>query len=117
MRTVSEDRLSTVLLIVGLIGWLLLPGCHGPQRSIRTGRPCPVCKRQTRSVPVTRLTYTTCVCPLCRSVTTLDASTRHAVETYTGVALGDSVEVCSHCQIIAERCAACRTTKGKPAGP
>lgn len=117
MRMDSRKRLLIVSLTVGLALWLLLPGCHGSHRSIRTGRPCPVCKRQTRALPVARLTYTTCVCPLCRNVTTLDASTRAAVEAYAGTALGETVEVCSHCQIIAERCAACRTTQGKPAGP
>jgi len=117
MRMVSEKRLLTVSLTVGLVLWLLLPGCHGPQQSTRTGRPCPVCKRQTRALPVARLTYTTCVCPLCRNVTTLDASTRTAVEICTGATLGGPVEVCSHCQIIAERCAACRKSLGKPAGP
>jgi hypothetical protein len=50
-------------------------------------------------------------------VTTLNASTRTAVETYAGAALGDTVEVCGYCQIIAERCAACRESPGRPTGP
>jgi len=117
MKMVSRRRFLTVSLTVVLVLWLLLSGCHGLQKATRTGRPCPVCKRQTRALPVARLTHTTCMCPVCRNVTTLNASTRTAVETYAGAALGDTVEVCGYCQIIAERCAACRESPGRPTGP
>jgi hypothetical protein len=41
-------------------------------------------------------------------VTTLNAATQAAVEAYTGAELDGAVEVCGHCQIIVEGCAACR---------
>ena len=62
MKMVSRRRFLTVSLTVVLVLWLLLSGCHGLQKATRTGRPCPVCMRQTRALPVARLTHTTCVC-------------------------------------------------------
>jgi len=49
-------------------------------------------------------------------VTTLNAATQAAVEDYAGAGVGDAVEVCTHCQIIVERCAACRRDRSKQAG-
>jgi hypothetical protein len=118
MRTIAGKRSLAVALAVGLVLWSLLPGgCHWQRRTAGVSRPCPVCKRETRTLPVTSLTYTTCVCPVCRNVTTLNAATKAAVEAYTGAGIGDTVEVCSHCQIIVEPCAACRQKQGKPTGP
>ncbi len=115
MRTVAEKRSLAVALAAGMVLWsLLLGGCHGQGRAVRASQPCPVCRNQTRIVPLAKLTYTTCVCPACRTVTTLNAATQAAVEDYAGAGVGDTVEVCSHCQIIVERCAACRRQQGRP---
>jgi len=115
MRMVAEDRSLAVALAAGVVLWsVLLGGCHGQRRAARASQPCPVCRNQTRILPLAKLTYTTCVCPACRTVTTLNAATQAAVEGYAGARVGDTVEVCSHCQIIVERCAACRRQQGRP---
>ncbi len=117
MRTVAEKRSLAVALAAGVVLWsLLLGGCHGQRRAARASQPCPVCRNQTRILPLANLTYTTCVCPACRTVTTLNAATPAAVEDYAGAEVGDAVEVCTHCQIIVERCAACRQDRNKRAG-
>ncbi len=109
MSTMATRRTLAVALMVGLVLWSLLPtGCGSQQRTTRGSQPCPVCRRQTRIVPLAHLTYTTCVCPACKTVTTLNAATQAAVEAYTGAELDGAVEVCGHCQIIVEGCAACR---------
>lgn len=112
MSTVKNGSLAAMLTVSLVLGALLLPGCQSQQKYTGSGRPCPVCKSETRIMPLTGLTYTTCVCPECEKVTTLDAATRAAVEAYTGGGVGDTVEVCTHCQIIVERCSACREAKG-----
>ncbi len=113
MRTVRSGSLA-VVLAVGLVwGALLLSGCQSRPKYAGTGRPCPVCRKETRAMPLTSLTYTTCVCPECESVTTLNAATRADVEAYTGTGIDSTVEVCTHCQIIVERCSACREAKGR----
>lgn len=114
MRTVARNRLLAAVLTAGLVvGAFLLPGCQSDQKAAGTGRPCPICARETRTMPLTGLDYTTCVCPECEKVTTLDASTRTAVEAYTGTGIGGTVEVCTRCQVITEHCAACREMQGK----
>jgi hypothetical protein len=114
MRITVRNRSLAAVLTAGLMVWaFLLPGCQSGQRSTGTGRPCPICGRETRTMPLTGLTYTTCVCPECKKVTTLDAATLEAVQAYTGRDIGGSVEVCTHCQVITERCAACREARGK----
>jgi uncharacterized lipoprotein YajG len=114
MRTVARTRFLAVALTIGLVlGSLLMAGCQSQQKTTKMGRPCPVCGKQTRIMPLTDLKYTTCVCPACKKVTTLDVATQAAVEAYTGRGVGDTVEVCDNCQVIVERCAACREKQGK----
>lgn len=114
MRTVAGKRSLAVALAAGVVLWsVLLGGCHGQRRAARVSQPCPVCRKQTRIVPPAKLTYTTCVCPACRTVTTLNAATQAAVEDYAGAGVGNAVEVCGYCQIIVERCAACRRKQGR----
>lgn len=114
MRTAARNRSLAVVLTAALcLGAVLLVGCQSEQRYVRTGQPCPVCQHETRVMPLTGLTYTTCVCPECKKVTTLDASTLEAVQAYTGRDIGGTVEVCSRCQVITERCATCREAQGK----
>ena len=114
MKTVARSRSLAAVLAIGLIlGALPLSGCQSRREYPKTGRPCPVCRKETRTMPLASLTYTTCVCPECESVATLNAASRAAVEDYTGTKAGDTVEVCTHCQIIVERCKACRKAKGR----
>lgn len=118
MRMIAIRRTQAVALMVCLVlGALLLAGCASERKTARPSQPCPVCRRQTWTVPLAELTYTTCVCPVCRNVTTLNAATQAAIEAYTGVGVDGAVEVCSHCQIIVERCAGCRQAQeGQPGG-
>ncbi len=114
MRTAATHKSLAVVLAAGLmLGAFLLPGCQSEQQYARTGQSCPVCQSETRTMPLTGLTYTTCVCPECEKVTTLDDTTLREVQAYTGHNIGGMVEVCTHCQVITERCAVCREAQGK----
>ena len=100
---------SVLTLFIVLIG-LTLAGCHSENKAktTGTGRVCPVCQMPTRSVPMADLTYTICVCPECKKVTTLDGATRAEVEAYVGGDIGDTVHVCDECGRIVEICSICR---------
>jgi len=90
---------------------VLLPaGCESSNRVVtrETSDTCPICQRETRIQPITGLKYTTCVCPTCGKVYTLDTDTLNAIERFTGPNIGDRVHVCDACGRIIEDCAACR---------
>jgi uncharacterized protein YbaR (Trm112 family) len=100
---------SIVAMVVFVVG-LTLSGCHSEHKmaSGGTGQTCPVCQTELRVMPLTGLTYTICVCPECKKVSTLDDSTRAAVEAYVGGSIGETVHVCDACGAVVESCAACR---------
>jgi hypothetical protein len=105
----SKRTAATVLTLFIVLLGLTLAGCHAENKAKTgaTGKVCPVCQTPTRSVPMADLTYTICVCPGCKKVTTFDGATRAEVEAYVGGDIGETVHVCDKCDVIVERCAAC----------
>jgi len=99
------------LLVACVAVLVLLSGCHSSSKSVATGTTevCPGCEAQTRIQPITGLTYTTCICPSCKKVSTLDSATRARVEAYVGGPAGDTVHVCDDCKAIVEICSTCRS--------
>ena len=106
----SRRSIVSIVVMTVLIASLALSGCHSEQKMAAAGTPdvCPICETQTRVMPITGLTYTICICPECKRVSTLDSSTRAAVEAYVGGSIGETVHVCDECNAVIERCAACR---------
>jgi ssDNA-binding Zn-finger/Zn-ribbon topoisomerase 1 len=106
----SKRPVASILTLIVLVAGLTLSGCHSERQTAAggTGQTCPVCQTEMRVMPLTGLTYTISVCPECKRVSTLDASTRAAVEAYTGGPIGDTVYVCDQCEAIIESCAVCR---------
>jgi hypothetical protein len=101
---------ASILTCVVALAGTVLSGCHTAQKRADpgSGEVCPVCQAEIRTIPLTDLTYTICVCPECRKVSTLDSSTRVAVEAYVGGPIGETVHVCDACGTLIERCAVCR---------
>ena len=99
------------LLVACATFLVLLSGCHSSSKAVETGTTevCPGCEAETRIQPITGLTYTTCICPSCKKVSTLEASTRARVEAYVGGDVGDTVYVCDDCKAIVEICSVCRS--------
>lgn len=106
----SRRSIVSIVVMTVFIAGLALSGCHSEHKTAAagTGDVCPVCETQTRVMPITGLTYTICICPECKKVSTLDNSTRAAVEAYVGGSIGETVHVCDECNAVIERCAACR---------
>ena len=98
------------LIVAFATSLVLLSGCHSSSKAVATGTTevCPGCEAQTRIQPITGMTYTTCICPSCKKVSTLDSSTRARVEAYVGGEVGDTVCVCDDCKAVVEICSTCR---------
>ena len=107
---VSRRSIVSIVAMIVFVAGLAVSGCHSEHKmaAAGTGETCPVCNTEIRVMPLTDLAYTICVCPECKRVSTLDAATRAAVETYAGGPIGDAVHVCDRCDAIIESCAACR---------
>lgn len=107
VRTIS---MTGILAIVCTMAALLSIGCESSNRVVASGASptCPICERETRVNPITGLEYTTCICPTCGTVSTLDPQFQNEVERFTGLNIGDRVYVCDSCGNIIEDCAACR---------
>jgi hypothetical protein len=111
MGTKSHKVSKMQIVLVCCIGAiLLLASCQQWQKGASDKRCsiCPTCKTETNVIPVSDLKYTRCICPLCKNVSALDATTLDAVEAYTGVGVGETVHVCDNCKSLVEVCAACR---------
>jgi hypothetical protein len=110
-------RLRMVILVLvveaGVLGYL--GGCKSSDRVVatETNSQCPNCRMETRIQPLTGLTYTTCICPVCKKVSRFDPETRERVQDIFGHNLGDSVYVCDNCQMVVEKCAICRAKEEK----
>ena len=105
----------TSILVAAFTAAVLLPvGCQ-PDRAITTatGEPYPVCSHVTRVQPLTGLEYTTCICPSCRKVLTVNEDIIPELLRFTGPNVGESVTVCDGCGVILEECAVCREARGK----
>jgi len=91
---------------------ILLPaGCQSSnQVASKPAEPavCPVCGRETRTQPLTGLKYTTCICPTCKQVSTLDQATADAIERAFGYEPGFLATVCEGCGAVMQECAVCR---------
>ncbi len=109
-RTVRMTPIAGILAILCTTAVLLAAGCESSNRVVARGTSevCPVCDHETRIQPLTGLTYTTCICPTCEKVYTLDAATLDAIERFTGPNIGDRVHVCDACGNVIEDCAICR---------
>jgi len=111
MQVKKEKRsVASILTLTVILAGLVFSGCHSGRKMAGAGtdEACPVCQTEVRVMPITGLTYTVCICPECKKVSSLDAATREAVEAYVGGQIGDTVHVCDKCEAIIERCAVCR---------
>lgn len=117
-RKVMMTSLVGILVGLCIVAILLLSGCESSSRVVasKPSDTCPICERQTRVNPITRLEYTTCICPTCGRVYTLDQATLDAIERFTGPDIGDRVAVCDSCGNILTDCAQCREKAGLRAG-
>lgn len=99
---------------------VLLPaGCQSSNRQVAAANPstgptevCPVCGKVTRTQPLTGLKYTTCICPKCKRVWTLDRDTADTIERAYGYEPGLMVTVCDGCKAMVQECAVCREARG-----
>jgi hypothetical protein len=94
---------------------ILLPaGCQSSNQVAATNAPsgptevCPLCGQETRTQPLTRLKYTTCVCPTCKQVSAIDPETLQKIEDVFGYTPEFMVTVCEGCAVIVRECAVCR---------
>jgi heterodisulfide reductase subunit A-like polyferredoxin len=92
---------------------LLSAGCESSNRVVdsQVASTCPICERQTRVNPITGLEYTTCLCPSCGTVTTMDPDFALDVERFTGPNVGDRIYAADSCGHILQDCAACRQAR------
>ena len=99
---------------------LLVPaGCESSSRQATMGyvpagstETCPVCGQETRTQPFTRLKYTTCVCPACKEVSTIDPETLQKIEDVFGYLPEFRVIVCEGCGAVVRECTVCRQARG-----
>ena len=105
-----RTSVATTLLAACGVVLVLISGCNSSNKmaAVEACEECPSCHVETRVQPITGLTYTTCICPECKKVSTLDSSTKAAVEAYTGGDVGEAVHVCDACGAIVEVCSVCR---------
>ncbi len=110
VRTAPVVGLLTILCVAGA---LLAAGCESSNRVVdsRVAAACPICERQTRVHPITGLEYTTCLCPSCGTVSTMDPDFALAVERFTGPNVGDRLYASDSCGNILQDCAACRQAR------
>lgn len=109
-RKVRTTSITGILAILCTAAALLPIGCESSNQVVASApsKTCPICERETRVHPITGLEYTTCICPTCGTVSTLDPAFQDAVERFTGPNIGDRVYVCDSCGNIIEDCALCR---------
>ncbi len=113
-----EAKAGTVL--TGIVGALCVAavlsvvGCQTSERVAASDvcATCPLCQSQTRVQPLTGLEYTTCVCPSCKKVLTVDEGVVDALLRFTGPNVGESVTVCEACGAVVTECAVCREARG-----
>jgi len=106
--------MAGTLLAICTAAILLSAGCQSENRGVKTeaSPACPTCTKETRIQPITGLEYTTCVCPSCKKVSTLDPDLLARLERFTGGPVGDTVTVCDNCKAVVAECAVCREERG-----
>jgi hypothetical protein len=119
-----QAKLSTMFIagafMAACAAAIFLPaGCRSSDRRVTAAKApsgptevCPVCGRETRRQPLTGLKYTTCVCPTCKQVSTLDEDTAAAIERAYGYEPSFMTTVCEGCGAVVQECAACREARG-----
>jgi hypothetical protein len=101
----------TGILVATCTAMVALPlGCQSSTRTAATqvSGTCPVCGHVTRTQPFTGLKYTTCICPKCKKVSTLDPRLQDSFERFFGEDPAFTVTVCDGCQAVLQECAVCR---------
>ena len=109
-RKVKTAAITGILVTLGTAVVLLPIGCESSNRVVASepSAACPLCEHVTRVQPLTGLDYTTCICPTCEKVYTIDEQRLNDIERFTGPNIGDRVAVCNSCGTIIEECAICR---------
>ena len=114
-----QAKLSTMfvagIFAAACVTVILLPaGCQPSDRVAAAGptEVCPVCGQETRTQPLTGLKYTTCICPTCKEVSTLDKAAADAIERAYGYEPGLMVTVCEGCRAVVQECTVCREARG-----
>ncbi|MGE5294257.1 MAG: hypothetical protein ACM3VT_05460 [Solirubrobacterales bacterium] len=107
---VRTTPVAGLFVPLGIAAILWLGGCESSNRVVKDepSPTCPICQRETRVNPITKWKYTTCVCPKCGTVTTMDPDFELQVERFTGPNVGDRVYACDSCGNILQDCATCR---------
>ncbi len=108
---ISSMFVAGVFVAVCTTIMLLPAGCQSSnQVASEPGEPavCPVCGQETRTQPLTGLKYTTCICPTCKRVWTLDRDTALAIERAYGHEPAFEATVCEGCGATMRECAVCR---------
>jgi hypothetical protein len=112
-RRVSTILMAGILTAAGAAVVVLPMGCQSENQvaATETSVVCPVCQRETRIQPLTGLKYTTCICPTCKTVSTLDPEFRDRLEVFYGNIVGDAVPVCDTDETVVMECAVCREAR------
>jgi len=118
-RQAMQVKLSTMFVagvfVAACATVILLPaGCQSSEQVAAAGptEVCPLCGQETRTQPLTGLKYTTCICPTCKQVSTLDKDTAMAIERAYGYEPSFMVTVCEGCAVVVKECATCREARG-----
>ncbi len=111
-----KSKLTWVGSGILFLGLLALPtGCQTPGKVVskEISTACPTCTMETKTTAIKGVTYTKCVCPSCRTVSTVDPRLADSVRAYVGTEIGDTIHVCDHCKAIVESCPVCRQQAAK----
>lgn len=86
------------MVIMGAAG--LIAGCHESHGTMAVGESgaCPDCRLTAQTMPGAGTNHAACMCPSCRDPSTLDESTRAALERYVGGQAGDTMHTCARCE-------------------
>jgi len=101
------------IMCLGLL--VVSMGCQVPGKLVsqQSSSLCPMCQMETRTASISGLTYTKCVCPSCKTVSTVDPLLADSLRAYVGKEIGTTVLVCDHCKAIVGQCPVCRKMSGK----
>lgn len=66
-----------------------------------------MCKTQTVTAPIKGMTYTKEICPMCKTVSTIDPFSPPSMRDYVDPNQ-QTVHVCEHCKAMVEKCPICR---------
>lgn len=113
-RRISTVLMAGILTATGAAVVVLPAGCQSANQTAATTEPstaCPICHRETRVQPLTGLEYTTCICPTCETVSTLDKNLLLSFERFDGTPRSETVHVCAQDRTVVMECAVCREAR------